>query len=437
MKKNLKLPTLLGVLILFSGLIAGIFLINSSQVFKLSANIEAIPKNVRFSNIINTGLTISWTTDVESKGFVKWGTKQNSLSKVALEENSEKSFVHSVNIIGSEIASDVFLKINSDTKDYDNEGTVWQTKTSINKISPSSLLIASGSILMADGKSPAKALVYLTINGIVLSGITSNEGSFIIPVSTYIETVSDTTAIGISATAIEISVNAGLNGTSQAVIYPKAIKSIPTMIIGKTYDFRSLTTNDSNDEPKSSLSIPESVAISSRFEITKTETAQAISTVTIDSIDNGEIITTTDPEFFGKGPQNTSIEIAVESELQEVALVTDAKGAWKWNPPNNLEPGEHKVTVKWRDASGILRTITRNFVVSASEGPAFESTPSATPHVASTSSPSATPKATKTPTTTAPPTPETGSPTQTIGLFLIGVGLFLSSLYLHKRPNVN
>jgi hypothetical protein len=59
MKRNLKLPTILGVLILFSGLIAGIYLINSSQVFKLSANIEAIPKNVRFSNIINTGLTIS------------------------------------------------------------------------------------------------------------------------------------------------------------------------------------------------------------------------------------------------------------------------------------------------------------------------------------------------------------------------------------------
>ena len=429
MKRNLKLPTILGVLILFSGLIAGIYLINSSQVFKLSANIEAIPKNVRFSNIINTGLTISWTTDVLSNGFVKWGTKQNSLSKVALEENSEKSFVHSVNIVGSEIASDIFLKINSDTKDYDNEGTVWQAKTSINKIVPNSLLIASGSVLMADGKSPAKALIYLTINGAVLSGITSGEGSFIIPISTFIENVSNTTAI-------EISVNAGVNGTSQAVIYSKAIKSIPTMIIGKTYDFRSLITNDSNDEPKSSLSIPESVAISSRFEIVKSLPIQAGS-VSIDSIDNGEIITTTDPEFFGKGPQNTSIEIAVESELQEVALVTDSKGVWKWNPPNNLEPGEHKVTVKWRDATGILRTITRNFVVSAAEGPAFESTPSATPTNRATNTPistsSATPKATKTPTTTAPPTPETGSLTPTIGLFIMGIGILLSSIFVWNK----
>lgn len=414
-------------------MIAGIYLINSRQVFKLSANVEAIPRDVRLTNITDTSLTVSWTTNIESKGFVKWGNTQGSLSKVALEENSEKNFVHSVNIIGTEIASNIFLKINSNTQDYDNEGVVWQIKTSNKKTVPGNSLIASGTVLMQDSKSPAKSLVYLTINGIVLSGITSEEGSFIIPISTFIENVPDSTAIGISATAIEISVNAGINGTAQAIIYPKSIKSIPTMIIGKTYDFRSLIPNNSNEEPKSSLSVPESVTISSRFEVTKTETVSTTSTVTIDSIDNGEIITTTDPEFFGKGPQNTSIEIAVESELQEVALVTDSKGAWKWNPPNNLEPGEHKVTLKWRDASGILRTITRNFVVQAAEGPAFESTPSATPKNTAAASPSATPKVTKTPTSTAPPTPETGSLTPTIGLFIMGIGILLSSIFVYKK----
>lgn len=435
MKKNTKLPTILGIIILLIGIVSGIYLINSRQVFKLSANIEAIPKNVRFSNISDTSVNVSWTTDIESNGFVKWGNTSSSTSKVSLEDNSEKSVVHSVNILGATTGSDIFIKINSDGNDYDNNGTTWQTSTALKKINSSTNMLASGTVLLQDGSTPAKALVYLSVNGVLLSGITSDQGSFIIPISNFIETIPDTTAI-------EVTVNAGTLGTSQAVIYPKAIKAIPTMIIGKTYDFRSLVVQDSNTQPESSLSIPEKVAISSRFEVIKSEASPSSTvTFTIDSVDEGEIITTTDPEFFGKGPKNSDIQVMVESELQEVALTTDSKGIWNWSPPKNLEPGEHKITIKWRDANGILRTITRNFIVDASEGPAFESTPSATPTQASlsTSTPistsSASPKASGTPKTTAPPTPETGSLTPTIGLFIMGIGILMSSLFIWNKSN--
>ncbi|EKE06362.1 MAG: hypothetical protein ACD_19C00016G0035 [uncultured bacterium] len=438
MKKNAKLPTILGIIILVIGLITGIYLINSKQIFKLSANIEAIPKDVRFSNITNNSLTVSWSTDIESQGFIKWGNSENSLNKVSLDENSnsgnsQKSYVHSANIIGTIENSNVFVKINSETKDYDNNGIPWQSKMIAKKISQKDSLIASGKVILNDGISPAKALVYLSINGVILSGITSDEGNFIIPISTYIENVSD-------STAIDVTINAGVKRTSQAIIYSKAIRTIPTMVIGKTYDFRSLTQVDDSTAPKSSISIPTSIELSSRFEITKNENVVTTNSVTIDSINDNEIINTTNPEFFGKGPKNTDVQIEVQSELQQAAVTTDSKGVWNWSPPNNLEPGEHKVIIKWRDANGILRTITRNFIVQASEGPAFESTPSATPTNRATSTPistsSATPKATKTPTTTAPPTPETGSLTPTIGLFIMGIGILLSSMFVYKKSYV-
>lgn len=430
MKKILKLPTIIGVLVLVMGMIAGIYLINSRQVFKLSANVEAIPKNVRFSNISDNAITVTWSTEIESLGFVKWGNSEGSLSKVALEEGANKSFVHSANIVGATAGSSVFIKINSDSKDYDNNGAVWQTKALSNKITPGNSLIASGTILQSDGSSPAKALVYLTINGLVLSNLTSDEGNFIIPVSTYINSISETTAI-------EITVNAGAAGTSQAVIYPKAIKAIPTIVLGKTYDFRSITVNNSNDSPQSLLSVPESVEISSRFEIEKVESTSGVATVSVDSIKEGEIITTTGPEFFGKGPTDTSIEVSVQSELQTATTTVDSKGQWSWSPPKNLEPGEHKVVVKWRDAAGILRTITRSFIVQASEGPAFESTPSATPLVKATSTPvsttSATPKVSSTPLATIPSSMDTGDPIATIGLFMMGIGILLSSIYVWNK----
>lgn len=440
MKKNIKLPTILGVIVLVFGVVAGVILINSQQVFKIGANVDGIPKNVRVSNITDNSATVTWTTDIASKGFVKWGKSELSLGKVALEDDSQANIVHSANIVGIERGSSFYFKINSDGKDYDNQGIAWQAKTLNTKVNSNNNQIASGTILDSDGSTPGKAIVYLTINGGVASAQTSPEGNFVIPLSTYFETIVDTSPI-------EITVQGGTKGTTQAVIYPKSIKFIPTMILGRAYDFRSAEINNSNQQPESSLTIPESVEVSSRFEVTKSaEEKETVSTLSIESIDEGEIITTTDPEFFGSAPAGSAIEIKVESELQTATISTDSKGKWSWNPPNDLETGEHKLTASFRDANGILRTITRTFIVSASEGPAFESTPSATP--LNSAVPTATATAISTPTSTASaqpktpiatmqPTPETGSLTPTIGLFIMGIGLLLSSIFVYKKSYAN
>lgn len=434
MIKKFKIPTIIGMIVLVFGIVAGVFMINSRQVFKLGANVDALPKNVRFSNVTNTSFTVSWTTDIESEGFVKWGTNDLSLSKVSLGEGSGKSFVHSATVVGAEPNTKVYLKINSNGKDYDNDGISWQQNTEPNIVNSNQNLIASGNILKVDASTPAVAIVYLTVNGTLLSALSSQGGSYVIPVSTYIQSISDTTPI-------EISIQGGQDGISQAVIYPKFVKNIPTIILGKNYDFRTLQESSSGNLPESSLNIPESIEVSSRFEIIRSNDNSEPTTLSIDSVDEGEIITTTDPEFFGSGPVGSQIEIQIESELQTGTISTDTKGKWSWSPPNNLETGEHKLTVNWRDANGILRTITRTFIVSAAEGPAFESTPSATPQNTTTpvatatavSTSSATPK---TPTATMQPTPETGSLTPTMGLFLMGIGILLSSVFVYKKSNV-
>ncbi len=427
MKKNAKLPTLFGVLILFLGVVAGVYLINSRQIFKTSANSNASPSNVRFSNISSTGITVSWTTDVESVGAIKWGTSENSVTKIVQEENLSKSFVHSVNVNGLVNSSTTFIKIVSNGKDYDNNGISWQTKTMSQNVNSSKNIIASGSVLSPDGVTPARAVVYFTINGVVLSGITSDKGNYVVSVSKFTEDIPENTAI-------EITVNAGLENTSQSIIYPNAISYIPTIVVGKTYDFRTITVGEFNETPKSTLSIPETVAISSRFEVQKaTEKLTNSSNVTLESVVDGETITTTTPEFFGHGPKNTQVVVSIESELQTADLSVDTNGSWSWSPSNNLESGEHKITLKWKDASGMLKTLTRTFVVQASEGPAFESTPSATPiSTESTPTPSIVPTVSSSPR----PTPETGDMASTIGLFMMGVGILLSSAYFWNKSSI-
>lgn len=439
MKKDSKIPTIIGLILLTIGLVAGVFLINSRQVFKLGANVEATPKNVRVTNITDTSFTVTWTTDIASSGFIKWGTSQSSLSKVSLEESSTKDLVHSATIIGAQAGSNVYFKINSDGQDYDNQGIAWQQNTLTVKAVSNQNLIASGSILKSDASTPATAIVYLTVNGETLSALSSQGGTYVIPLSNYVSNVIDTTPI-------ELSVQGGLNGSSQAVIYPTNINAIPTIVLGRSYDFRTLTTTNSDNLPESSLTIPESVAASSRFEVNKSDAIkQESANVKIESIEEGEIITTTNPEFFGTGPTGSTVEILVESELQSDTLNIGSNGRWNWTPPNNLEPGEHKLTLRWRDASGILRTITRTFIVSAAEGPAFEATPSAslTPNptavstlsASPTASSSSTPAAVKSPTATLPPVPETGSLTHTIGLFIMGIGILLSSIFIWNKQH--
>lgn len=432
MKKSAKLPTFLGLIILTFGLVTGVVLINSRQIFKLGAQAEAAPKNIRIGNITNNSVTISWTTDLPSKGFIKWNTTNKNLSKVANGESQEESEVHLITINNLNNQSDLFFTINSNGRDYANSNIPWQTQTLPSEVISQNSLTATGVILSSDGITPIKSIVNVIVNGQTLSTLTSPEGSWVLPISKYVSIVDENSLI-------EIIGNSGSRGLSQATIFSKSIKNTPIMLIGKTYDFRNINPSDES-QPKSSLELPEKVEQSSRFEVDKLPQEAQDILVTLESIEDGEIITTQDPELFGEGPKNTTIEISVESELQSAIVEVDKNGNWKWNPPNNLEIGEHKVTIKWTDKSGIVRTITRNFVVSAAEGPAYVATPSAT--LKATSTPTTTPTSLPTATATASstgtpqPVPETGYLTNTLVLFIIGIVLVFTGIYVNQKSYI-
>jgi len=440
MKKILKLPTILGLLILVVGVVAGIFLINSTSVFKLGAQQEAAPKNFRVSNITSTSITINWTTDIEAKGLVKWGQSESLLSKATLEEYSQPGFVHSTTINGLNPNSQVFLKINSNGTDWDNDGIAWQAKTLASESISSQTFNATGSIVDEVGNPPKGALVFVQAEGSTFSTITSANGSWVINLSSYLSQISDDTLL-------EISVNAGPQGSATAMIFASAAKNTPLIVLGKSYDFRTLEVNAAGVTPEGTLSVPESIQASSRFEVGGSSDITQNKNVTLDSHTEGEIITTTDPEFFGNAPKGTQIEILVESEAQTGVATAATNGKWKWSPPNNLGVGEHKVTVKWRDDNGIVRTITKTFIVSAAEGPAFEASSSGTtttPSPTAQPTSSATPKATATaqslettPSAIATETalPDTGTLTPTLVLFIMGILVLMTSVFVWNKAD--
>ncbi len=448
MKKS-KIPTLLGILILVIGIAAGVMLIRSRLFFRLGATGEFAPKDVRISNITDTSLTISWVTDRETSGFVRWGENQNSLSRTELDELATQSHTHTLTLRGLSPQTTYFFKINSGGEDFDNNGVPWQITTGSALATPNKTVLISGIILTATGEPAKNALVYLTIGGSsLLSTITSATGNWVAPISSArTADLQDYIQIDEKNSLIEISVNAGLGNVASAQIYPQSAKPAPSIILGQVHDFKNLPPAGKGQIPSASIGLPEEKTPSSGFKVEEKTATPSAKNVTLESIKEGEVITTTDPEFFGKGPSGVTITITVESEPVSETLKIPSSGQWKWSPPSNLAEGTHTITISWRDASGILRTLRRTFIVQASEGPSFEATPSASPTSTPRPSPSPSPSPTVSPIPTITPRispiPSTssgvydsGNLTPTVLFSILGVGIILVSLLIWRKTEI-
>lgn len=428
MKKN-RIPTIVGFILLIFGLATGVILVQNRTIFRLGASSQSAPKNVRVTNISSDSFSVTWVTDREASGFIKYGEEESSLPGTQTEESAAAGFIHSVKISGLKPAISYFFKINSGGNDFDNNGIPWQQQTGQKATAPAKINLVSGSVLTSSGSPSPNSLVYLTVNGTLLSTLTSQNGSWVISIPFDIDP---------RLSLLEISVQAGAGGVSTAQIYPQSARPVPAIILGQIYDFKNLPPSQDSDVPQAKIEIPDESLPSSGFNATQNNSTPSAKTVTLDSVKEGEVITSVQPEFLGQGPAGTAINITVESDPVSGEVIIPKSGEWNWAIPKNLPEGIHKITIVWKDAAGITRTLTRNFVVAASEGPAFVSTPSASPSIKPTASPSGTPKATITsiPTATSSgtpfPQPDSGSLTPTVLLSIMGIGLIVFSFLLWK-----
>lgn len=453
-----KIPTILGIIILILGVGVGVMATQYKTIFKIGASPDIAPQDVRITNVTDTSLTVTWITDKTTIGNIKWGLTRDSINQTATETDTTLKNIHQINLRGLTPSTKYFFKIVSAGEEFDNNAIPWQAQTgpTLNN-SNQNTSVLSGEIVNTAGAPVANALIFVTGVGISpLSAKTSNTGGWIIPLSTARSQDLNTQAqINSSETLLQIFVQAGPLGVSSASIYPQSANPTPQMTLGQTYDFRNAAANTNNGSPESVLEIPEDEDSQSGFKLENEATKSTTqSTVTLESVEEGEVINTTTPEFFGEAPPRTTITILVESEdpiTQSIAVPSN--GDWSWSPPTDLAPGSHKITISWKDASGVLRQLTRNFIVSAQEGPSFESTPSATkspsptpratvkptPTASASAKPTATASPSATPRITIPSTeaaiPNSGSLTPTILLSLIGISLIMAAFYISHKAS--
>jgi hypothetical protein len=402
--KEVSFPTIIGIFVALGGLLSGLWLVRQQTNKVATALEEDSPREVRVTNVTDLGFSASWTTNKAVPGYVYYGEGQEEINVVALDERDVLSgdrgsyFTHWVMVKGLKPQSEYKFSIISGKNSYGEEGgeKAYVIKTAPTLSTFPTADVAYGQVLNGSGEVVGGALIYVKIPGAVMqSTLSKSNGSWVIPLSTARDdSLAQYVKYDPGAGIIEISVDAGPAGTTNAVTNTDNDSPVPNMILGKTYDFVMAGTEGASK-------------FSSQPVVMMTGTAK----IEIVAPKAEEKVNTTRPEIVGKAPAGTVVTVEIHSETNIVGKTTaDSLGNFSFSIAEDLSPGEHVVTVSTL-IDGVIQKVSKTFVVYAvgeSSVPSYSATPSAT--LIPTRAPTATPRPTVTPTATPKPT-ATATPT--------------------------
>ena len=236
MKKNLfskRIPTVLGLLILIGGLVAGIILVGQQQNLGIKAGGTSTPKNVKISNRSSNGFTVSWTSDVTVTGYLKYKDDPTNLSSGAGDQRDQISgtvdqyTTHYVDVTGLSADKTYYFEIGSGSQTYNDGGKPYQIRTAPAAAAPAEDVI-SGKIVTATGTGVSGAIVYAEITGAeTLSALTKTDGTWRIALSNARNKNGDYVAYDKQKETVTIFVQAATAGTATAITNTANANPVP------------------------------------------------------------------------------------------------------------------------------------------------------------------------------------------------------------------
>lgn len=172
-----RIPTLLGLGIIFVGIIAGVFLTLREQSFISKASPDLTAQNIILSNIADDSVNISWQTSTPTTSFITFG--QGSSDEQTVSAGPKPRTVHYITIKNLLPKTTYQYKIR--TGKISTETLKFTTATPASTQTGFQPII--GSVL--DSSMPLdEAVVYLSIaDAAIASALTKTEGNFLIPIS--------------------------------------------------------------------------------------------------------------------------------------------------------------------------------------------------------------------------------------------------------------
>jgi len=459
--KERRIPTWIALLVLGIGITVGVTSIQKTQTPYLRANPDITPEQVRVTNLRADSFTVSWITSETTTGFVKYG--ENSQTELIARDtrdplvgNFGKHTTHWVTVSGLKNDNTYTFEIFSNNKKFNNNGSPYTVTTApaLSGDEDNNLLIfgkvitednqpAIGSIiyLRAVDLSPQSALVRKTGEWTIDMSLARNSKLteiFTYPSDQFFDTfIQGGNLLRSSQTDTQVKTDFQ---TSTVAFLASNSTPVPQVILGKDYDFRSISPETST-EPSAKED-----SLQAHFDLTPPLIAQQI----IDS--DGVVVWNPTPEetfenpqplFIGSAPVNTDLKIQITgTDTITDTAKTDERGYWEWRPSVSLKQGNYTFVAFYTKANNQKYDTSVNFtillsnqesVISPSPSIVYEISPSPTLTSVPTLTPSISPTETlkTTPTITPIPTlPVVGNALPTlgitgIGLILVGMGVLL------------
>lgn len=442
-RKNI--PTILGLLILFVGLVAGVFLVRSTSTtsFLPRATPETTPKNLKITNITDTSFSVSWLTDASTVGFVRFGTNATNLSSTANDDRDQTSGstglykTHHVTVRALKPVTTYFFKIGTGTRElYDNSGSPFSQATTT-AISSQARTIY-GQVSLANGSPAPGALVYVSADSLApMSAIVQSSGSWVLSMAQARTKDLKSAAVLAPETLLSFLVLSPNDSTTSVVTATLAnAQPVPQIILGQNQDFTGTIPAPTPTGTATISATPAPAEVQSKFTSgllgAPTEAQGNTLTITYPST-NSELITIASPQLRGGAPAANKVTLTLKGKTTQTSTVTtDPSGIWTWTPLTKLTNGAYTFTAV-STIDNVKQTVTRTFTLDLSQAgsvPSFTATESA-----STPTPTPTPQVTTTPTaspsgivshpSTAAGQIVSGNETPTLVLVLAGIILLL------------
>lgn len=424
-KRQLRIPTIVALIILIFGLGGSLLLVETSRPLTSSADATIIPSNLHISNVSDSQFSVSWLTAKETTGYISYSDQQSSFL-TAFDDRDEdgkpKNYIaHHVTVKNLKENTTYVFKIYSGKVIFDNKGENFRQNTGPKIVSTLSLNPAYGTIADERDKPISGALVYLTLGkGLPLSTLVKEGGTWLIPLNN----VRTQDLLGrpeiASPEVIQISILFSENMSSYATTDTANSSPVPVMNLGKSYDFRNLIGKKKAPVAKKADSPNVLGTVETKLSPTPSKAPNIQHKVDLLFPDKNQA-TTIDakPLIKGTGIPGKELIITVNStpQLGKVTIASD--GTWSFIPRNPLSSGTHTVSITTTDGAGKSVTLSRQFIVLKSgERVLGDATPSG--NISPTLFPTDTPFVTFAPIVSTTP-PVTGSISPTYAFLAFGM----------------
>lgn len=430
-----QIPTILGLLVLMVALGAGVLFFNDGfKGFAPRATPETTPKNVKISNLVDTSFSVSFLTDANTTGYVKYGTSATDLTSQAGDDRDQLSgsvgeyTLHHVSVRGLNPSTTYYFVIGTGGQDeFDDEGAPFSITTGPALTSSSISKTIYGNVVNASGGPAEGSIVYVNSGGMgELSALVKSSGSWAVPLNTARTPDAAALAVITDDTTLEIMAQGStVDLTASATVTVSNAQPVPNLTLGAgaapiTETSSTLPSPDATVDP-----FPSATPIVDLTDSSSMGGSAATNEVLDLTVTTAQTVTTGQPVIVGVAAPDVVVTLEVHSDAvisQDVQA--DSDGLFTLDVAaleQSLEPGEHTATYSYVDpTTGQTVTKTQTFTVvdrtllaqadtsstggpfgSGNPFPVATTTPTPTPTPSATATASATPRPT--------PTPATGS----------------------------